>query len=160
MRPAMNKPSLDRTLGLAVAALAATILSGCGGSTPQTSSPTLSPAATETSAAEPVVVDASTTPPTPLADPTSAEPTIAPSPSPTKAAATHGPVVARIRKVPVPVVTKRAPAPAPAKTTAHAPSVYYKNCAAAKAAGVAPLHLGEPGYRSGLDRDGDGVACE
>lgn len=38
--------------------------------------------------------------------------------------------------------------------------VYYKDCAAAKAAGVAPLHRGEPGYRTGLDRDGDGIACE
>ncbi|ATF16583.1 competence protein ComE [Brevibacillus brevis X23] len=39
-------------------------------------------------------------------------------------------------------------------------SVYYKNCAEAKAAGAAPLHKGDPGYRSGLDRDNDGVACE
>jgi micrococcal nuclease len=49
-----------------------------------------------------------------------------------------------------------------ADTTAPAPaaSAYYANCAAARAAGVAPLHEGEPGYRSGLDRDHDGVACE
>ncbi|MFF0828723.1 MBL fold metallo-hydrolase [Brevibacillus sp. NPDC003359] len=39
-------------------------------------------------------------------------------------------------------------------------SVYYKNCSEAKAAGAAPLHKGDPGYRSGLDRDNDGVACE
>lgn len=39
-------------------------------------------------------------------------------------------------------------------------SAYYGSCAAARAAGAAPLHVGEPGYRSGLDRDGDGVACE
>ncbi|MFC6359788.1 excalibur calcium-binding domain-containing protein [Luteococcus peritonei] len=39
-------------------------------------------------------------------------------------------------------------------------SGYYKNCAAARAAGVAPLHRGDPGYRAGLDRDDDGVACE
>lgn len=38
--------------------------------------------------------------------------------------------------------------------------VYYKNCAAARAAGAAPLTAGQPGYRAGLDRDGDGVACE
>ncbi len=38
--------------------------------------------------------------------------------------------------------------------------VYYANCSAARAAGVAPLHLGEPGYRPGLDGDRDGVACE
>jgi hypothetical protein len=39
-------------------------------------------------------------------------------------------------------------------------NVYYPNCAAVRAAGKAPLHRGDPGYRSGLDRDGDGVACE
>ena len=37
---------------------------------------------------------------------------------------------------------------------------YYPNCAAARAAGVAPLYAGQPGYSSNLDRDGDGVACE
>lgn len=40
------------------------------------------------------------------------------------------------------------------------PDVYYANCAAARAAGAAPLLVGEPGYRSGLDGDKDGVACE
>jgi hypothetical protein len=39
-------------------------------------------------------------------------------------------------------------------------SAYYGNCSQARAAGAAPLHVGEPGYRLGLDRDGDGVACE
>jgi endonuclease YncB( thermonuclease family) len=55
------------------------------------------------------------------------------------------------------------PCDAPATTTAPAPSggsAYYANCAAARAAGAAPLHEGEPGYRSALDRDHDGVACE
>jgi len=37
---------------------------------------------------------------------------------------------------------------------------YYANCDAARAAGAAPLNRGDPGYRSGLDRDDDGVACE
>ncbi|WP_298595339.1 excalibur calcium-binding domain-containing protein, partial [uncultured Rothia sp.] len=36
----------------------------------------------------------------------------------------------------------------------------YETCADARAAGAAPLHRGEPGYRPGLDSDGDGVACE
>lgn len=39
-------------------------------------------------------------------------------------------------------------------------STYYANCSAARAAGAAPIQVGEPGYRAGLDRDGDGVACE
>ena len=37
---------------------------------------------------------------------------------------------------------------------------YYARCKDAWAAGAAPLHRGEPGYRTGLDRDGDGIACE
>ncbi|MDF3337961.1 excalibur calcium-binding domain-containing protein [Mycolicibacterium septicum] len=37
---------------------------------------------------------------------------------------------------------------------------YYKNCSAARQAGAAPIHEGEPGYAEHLDRDGDGVACE
>ena len=52
---------------------------------------------------------------------------------------------------------------APAQPVQQAPaqsSVYYETCADARAAGAAPLHRGEPGYRPGLDRDGDGVACE
>lgn len=39
-------------------------------------------------------------------------------------------------------------------------SVYYRNCDAARAAGAAPIHRGEPGYRPPLDRDDDGIACE
>jgi micrococcal nuclease len=57
---------------------------------------------------------------------------------------------------------KPAPKPRPA-VAAPAPAVSgasYPNCAAARAAGVAPLHRGEPGYSAKLDRDGDGVACE
>jgi len=38
--------------------------------------------------------------------------------------------------------------------------VYYENCTAARAAGAAPIYRGEPGYRSALDRDNDGIACE
>lgn len=39
-------------------------------------------------------------------------------------------------------------------------STYYANCAAARAAGAAPVRRGDPGYSSKLDRDGDGVGCE
>lgn len=38
--------------------------------------------------------------------------------------------------------------------------VYYPNCAAARAAGAAPVRVGQPGYGRHLDRDGDGVGCE
>ncbi|GAA1251760.1 hypothetical protein GCM10009609_13870 [Pseudonocardia aurantiaca] len=62
-------------------------------------------------------------------------------------------------------VRRPAPAPAPPPPPPPAPreepsSTYYKNCAAARAAGAAPVHHGDPGYGSHLDRDGDGTGCE
>lgn len=41
-----------------------------------------------------------------------------------------------------------------------AQAVYYPGCNAVRAAGKAPLLAGQPGYRSEMDGDGDGVACE
>ena len=38
--------------------------------------------------------------------------------------------------------------------------VYFQNCTAARAAGAAPVHAGDPGYGSHLDRDGNGTGCE
>ncbi len=38
--------------------------------------------------------------------------------------------------------------------------VVYSGCREARAAGVTPLHRGSPGYREGMDGDGDGIACE
>lgn len=63
-------------------------------------------------------------------------------------------------------ITKSEPAPNPAPQAQPAPvqstepAVYYKNCTAARNAGVTPIHRGEPGYASHLDRDNDGIACE
>lgn len=54
-------------------------------------------------------------------------------------------------------------APAPSYLTSPARSggsTYYQNCAAARAAGAAPVRVGDPGYGRHLDRDGDGVGCE
>lgn len=36
----------------------------------------------------------------------------------------------------------------------------FANCAAARAAGAAPVRRGDPGYGSHLDRDNDGIGCE
>ncbi|BDT60290.1 hypothetical protein MasN3_37840 [Massilia varians] len=36
----------------------------------------------------------------------------------------------------------------------------FKNCTEARAAGAAPVRIGEPGYGPHLDRDGDGIGCE
>lgn len=64
------------------------------------------------------------------------------------------------------------PAARPAPTTAPEPdpepeaqpepepdNVYYANCAAVRAAGRAPIRVGDPGYSRDLDRDGDGQGC-
>ncbi|WP_245614237.1 excalibur calcium-binding domain-containing protein [Actinokineospora inagensis] len=74
-----------------------------------------------------------------------------------------------------PTTTTAAPKPPPVTTVPAAPvttveaaepevakpaQAYYKNCTEAKAAGAAPLHQGDPGYRAALDKDHDGVACE
>ncbi|MCQ6269084.1 excalibur calcium-binding domain-containing protein [Pseudarthrobacter sp. R1] len=53
--------------------------------------------------------------------------------------------------VPAPVV----PAPAPAPAAAP-----FANCAAARAAGAAPVYAGTPGYGTHLDRDRDGIGCD
>lgn len=83
-------------------------------------------------------------------------------------------VLADCRDAPVPA-GQAAPAPAePRPETPEAPpvpadlapvpaagtAVYYANCAAARAAGAAPLRAGQPGYREQMDGDRDGVACE
>ena len=60
---------------------------------------------------------------------------------------------------PAPTATE-APRPLVPAATPDGGAVYYANCSAARAAGAAPLRVGQPGYRPGLDRDGDGVACE
>ena len=39
-------------------------------------------------------------------------------------------------------------------------TVYYRNCAAARAAEAAPIYRGQPGYRPEMDGDNDGIACE
>jgi hypothetical protein len=47
--------------------------------------------------------------------------------------------------------------PSAAQATSIGP---FRNCAAARAAGAAPLRRGQPGYAYHLDADGDGIACE
>ena len=37
---------------------------------------------------------------------------------------------------------------------------FYRSCAAMRLAGVAPRRLGQPGFRTALDRNGNGLACE
>lgn len=51
-------------------------------------------------------------------------------------------------------------APKESANTSTQAEVVFDSCAEAAAAGAAPLHKGDPGYRSSWDRDNDGVACE
>lgn len=90
---------------------------------------------------------------TELPPPPESEPEIQPPP-PAEITAEPTPV-ANIAPVPEHIPQQPAVVPPPAQ-----PSVYFANCSAARAAGAAPLYSGTPGYRSQLDRDGDGVACE
>lgn len=114
---------------------------------------------------------------TPAPAPTTVPPSVSPVPAPAPVAPSASPAPA-----PAPAAPSAVPAPAPAPAAPAEPAIpystpplpdapadgspggsasaYYPNCAAARAAGVAPLRVGDPGYRSGLDRDGDGIACE
>ncbi|MDV8149681.1 DUF1524 domain-containing protein [Arthrobacter sp. B10-11] len=97
--------------------------------------------------------------------PTNEQAPVAASPAPEPA-----PVVAPAPVAPAPAPAVVVPAPAPAAPAPVVPvpvpvapapaAAYYANCAAAKAAGAAPLYAGSTGYRPALDRDRDGVACE
>ncbi|WP_354146808.1 DUF1524 domain-containing protein [Arthrobacter sp. 754] len=93
--------------------------------------------------------------------PTNGQAPAAPSPAP---ATEKAPFVAAAPAVPAPAAVAPAPvAPAPvvpAPAPAAPAAVYYANCTAAKAAGAAPIFAGQAGYRTALDRDADGVACE
>ncbi|WP_081844477.1 DUF1524 domain-containing protein [Cellulomonas sp. URHE0023] len=88
-------------------------------------------------------------PPAPVATPAPAPVPVAPvAPAPVQ------PAPAPVQPAPAPV------APDPAPPVEAPSSVFYKNCAAARAAGAAPVHRGDPGYASHLDRDDDGIGCE
>jgi hypothetical protein len=49
---------------------------------------------------------------------------------------------------------------APQSLASREATVWYSGCNEARGAGVTPIYAGEPGYRSGMDGDGDGIACE
>jgi Protein of unknown function (DUF1524)/Excalibur calcium-binding domain len=61
---------------------------------------------------------------------------------------------------PVPTPATSAPASADVPAGTPDPGQPYPNCAAARAAGAAPLHRDDPGWSDALDGDGDGTACE
>lgn len=74
------------------------------------------------------------------------------SPGPARATGTRYPGVSYPIRRPVPT--------GPVTPTPPATTAYFADCAAAEAAGAAPISRGRPGYRPALDRDGDGIACD
>jgi hypothetical protein len=59
------------------------------------------------------------------------------------------------------VATPQPPAPpAPAAPAPAATGASYATCSEVKAAGAAPILVGQPGFRPTFDGDGDGVGCE
>ncbi|WP_440219867.1 excalibur calcium-binding domain-containing protein [Dietzia sp. MNB45] len=116
------------------------------------------PAPTPTPASSPVAATSTVTTTARAAAPTT---TVTQAPTSSPASATPvTPVAVESESAPrQPVAPEPTYAPAPvAEPVPQAAS--YANCSAARAAGVAPLYRGQPGYASTLDRDNDGVACE
>lgn len=106
--------------------------------------------------AEQTAGPAVTTPPTTAATTEPAAPqATSPEPSPTRTRTTPAARPTTSRPVPKPTTKK----PTPKPTTKAPAAVYYKNCDAVRAAGAAPIRVGDPGYARHLDRDGDGQGC-
>lgn len=71
------------------------------------------------------------------------------------------PAISDPRIVQPPTQQSQSDRPKSQRTHAHgAQQVYFRNCTEARAAGVAPIYRGQPGYAPHLDRDHDGIACE
>lgn len=90
--------------------------------------------------------------------PTSTEPGTRPSVAPD--ALTQAVVTTPIAAVTPPTDLPPTPPVTPTVQAQPTAVVFYANCTEAKAAGVTPLHRGDPGYSAELDRDDDGDACE
>ncbi|BDB61649.1 excalibur calcium-binding domain-containing protein [Rhodococcus sp. RDE2] len=122
----------------------------------------------------------SVAPTTTTAKPTTTTPrTTTPAPTTTSDSPTVVPLVPQVGTTVDETTTEYTPPPAPAYTPppvtqytpppvtqytppppVQQPSASYENCAEARAAGVAPILKGEPGYGTHLDRDKDGIACD
>lgn len=98
-----------------------------------------------------------------------APPTCPPAPAPRdddsddSGVGTYRPVPAPRPAVGAPRPDTAAPLPdtvAPAPAAPSGGAAYFKDCAAARAAGAAPILRDQPGYRPPLDADDDGIACE
>lgn len=134
----------------AMAALA--VFAGCGAATDETTAP-VAPVRAEDVLPFAEAAPA-TTPTTDAPPPASAAPVVTAPPT-TRATAPPTTRAPATSQAPV-TATPADVAPPPAASA----DISYANCTAARAAGAAPVHRGDPGYASHLDRDNDGAGCE
>ncbi len=151
--PSPKRPLDGRTLTIAGSVLAGFALLGllgnCDGpSTGHSESTTTTVTTTVTTTYAPSTVTVTESPPATTVTETAEAPAL-----------TTEPWEAPEPSTAIPTTTPES-APGPGLIGPLPSSTYYGSCAEARAAGAAPLRAGEPGYRPGLDRDGDGVACE
>ena len=163
-----------RSASAALAMATCASLAGCGvpSVADDAGSPAPVPSPTVTASPSPTPTPSPSPTPSPAPSPT-LSPTPTPSPIPTTQAPTSQPPLQPLMQEseptqePEPESTPEEETQAGGGAAAPAPvpepkqeTTYYDNCTAVRAAGAAPLYRGEPGYRPGLDRDRDGIACE
>lgn len=146
--------SAARALAIALVAIGAVACGGAAGDVP----PTLV-GASETTPTLPLATTSTTAPPTtvPITAQTVPATTAATTRSATAAPVTTAVTTRSTTAATAPPTTAAAVVTTRAKATAN---VSYANCTAVRQAGAAPIHRGEPGYGSHLDRDNDGIGCE
>ncbi len=71
---------------------------------------------------------------------------------------TGGGVIVAPEPAPAPVQPNQVHTPAPVPASPGNPP--YANCTAVRAAGAAPIRVGDAGFEPKFDRDGDGIGCE
>lgn len=160
-----------------------------GGSTPKvvatthTPTPTAKPLAAGLVKPKPKDSPLPAATPTPTEEPTpTPEPTAEPEPTPTPEPSASTPAQAPVQQQPNITIPTTAPTttteqhPVTQPTTAQSPETkvhprrprtldrsgeaYYRTCRDAYYAGATPIYWGQPGYRRGLDPNGNGIACE
>ncbi|MGJ9404225.1 GmrSD restriction endonuclease domain-containing protein [Arthrobacter sp. KK5.5] len=70
------------------------------------------------------------------------------------------PAAAFAAVVPAPPSPPPSPAPLSSGVPEAETGVSFENCAAVRAAGADPIRIGDPGFSTKFDGDGDGVGCE
>lgn len=151
----MTRSRKQTLAGIGVGCLV--LFSGCGALIGSTTDAKSAPAVTKTMAAAPLpTVTQTAKGPEPVVVTAQPETSTAPAPPPI----TVPPPTVYVDAPAAPAVVAPPAADDSGSSSSGGGATYYANCSAVRAAGAAPIHVGEPGYSRRLDRDGDGVACE